>query len=630
MATLAELAILLTAQDKASGVLNNVQKNATSMGDTVKAAAKVVAVGAAAAAAGFAALAVSAVKSASDQSEALNKVRVVFGETSQQIEDFSRDAAKNLGLSRTEALSAAGTFGNLFVAMKIGQPEAANMSKGILKLASDLGSFNNIPVTEALDKLRAGLVGETEPLRALGVNLTAATVEARAMEMGFQKVGGELTAAAKAQAAYSLILEQTTTAQGDFDRTSSGMANSLRTIQGHFEDIQAAIGSKLLPVIEPLIASFAARLPAALDATIRFIDNVKLAIDTFASAYSGKSIIGDITFIEEGEAEEVRTKLAPIQQTFKDIGEAARLMIDGITTARQAWAGEWTAGEGIENVHLVIGNAVNAFRALDIAFTTVDHAAANFFNNFRTKAFEVFTPVAEKQREFGEFMQRDMEATRDKYIGAWNAISETTTTVAGWVGEKYGDIGRGLGLLGIAGDVFRVGWANNWLGIQTTVTTARDALGKIFDGIKEAVGTVGEVIGGVFAGIRNAISGAIDWVMSRLSLAIKAINDFITAWNSLPIGPDIGRLANPFEGGFSGSQGEGFAKGGIVPGPIGAPRLILAHGGEPVLPVGAGAGIGAPIIVNVYGSVTTEDNLVDAIHRALLLRQDRNASLGFR
>ena len=185
----------------AQSAMAGIGKAASGMGHAVSTAVGVVAANAfmqlasaAGTALGF--VTTGAVKAASDMSEAVNKVSVVFGESSGAIEAFAATAAQNLGMSRSEAMSAAGTFGNLFVAMGIGQSKASDMSQGILTLAADLGSFNNMDPTEVLEKLRAGLVGETEPLRSLGVNLTAATVEATAMEMGFKKGGGELGASA--------------------------------------------------------------------------------------------------------------------------------------------------------------------------------------------------------------------------------------------------------------------------------------------------------------------------------------------------------------------------------------------------------------------------------------------------
>jgi len=190
----------------------------------------------------------SVVKASSDLSESQNKVEVVFGASAAAIKQFAESSDTSLGLSKQAALEAAGTFGNLFTAMGFGQRTSADMSRNLLTLAADLASFNNISVDDALLKLRSGLVGEVEPLRTLGVNLNQADIELEAVRLGLVAQGQELTAAGKAAAAYSLIFQQTTTAQGDFARTADGLANSTRILQAGFTDLQAAAGEALLPL----------------------------------------------------------------------------------------------------------------------------------------------------------------------------------------------------------------------------------------------------------------------------------------------------------------------------------------------------------------------------------------------
>ena len=61
--------------------------------------------------------------------------------------------------------------------------------------------------------------------------------------------------------------------------------------------------------------------------------------------------------------------------------------------------------------------------------------------------------------------------------------------------------------------------------------------------------------------------------------------------------------------------------------------LAVVHRGEVVQPAGgglAGGTGGMNVIVNVYGSVTSERDLVDSIHSALLRKQTRTGNLGFR
>lgn len=193
------------------------------------------------------------IDAASDMNETLSKSQVVFGDLSGEIERMGEQAATSMGLSKQEAIAAAATYGNLFTAMGMGERVAADMSMGLVQLASDLASFNNIPVTDALEKLRAGLVGEAEPLKSLGINLNEATLKAKAMQLGLSDGKGVLDASAKAQAAYAIMLEQSGKAQGDFVRTSQGLANQQRILEANFKNLQAEIGAKLLPTMLKLV-----------------------------------------------------------------------------------------------------------------------------------------------------------------------------------------------------------------------------------------------------------------------------------------------------------------------------------------------------------------------------------------
>ena len=127
---------------------------------------------------------------ASQLEESLSKVDAVFGDSQQAVLDFAETSARSFGISERAALAAAGTYGNLFTAMGLTQEAASDMSVDLVALAADLASFHDIGTDVALEKLRSGLTGEIEPLKALGVFFTAATVKGRAMELGVIDVTG--------------------------------------------------------------------------------------------------------------------------------------------------------------------------------------------------------------------------------------------------------------------------------------------------------------------------------------------------------------------------------------------------------------------------------------------------------
>jgi len=194
-----------------------------------------------------------AVDAASDLEESMSKVGVVFGDTADEVIAFSETSAESLGIAKGEALEAAGTFGNLLTAMGLTTPEARDMSLAMVELAADMASFNNVSPEETLLALRSGLSGEAEPLKRFGVALRAAEVDARAMSMGLADANGELSEGAKIQARYAIIMEQTATAQGDFARTSDGLANSQRIAAAEFKDMLAVLGQELLPIAKEAV-----------------------------------------------------------------------------------------------------------------------------------------------------------------------------------------------------------------------------------------------------------------------------------------------------------------------------------------------------------------------------------------
>ncbi len=227
------------------------------------------------------------VSAASDLGESLSKVNVVFGKSSKIVSQFASNSATALGQSRQQALEAAGTFGNLFVSMKIGQKTSANMSTKLVALASDLASFNNTDPAEALDALRSGLTGETEPLKRFGINLNDAQMRAEAMRLGLGKINGTLSPLQKAQASYSLILKQSTTAQGDFSRTSAGLANQQRIMSAKLTDAKAAIGQQLLPAMLGLTNFISSKAIPALVGFSKWVNKNKDILIPLAGVIGG-------------------------------------------------------------------------------------------------------------------------------------------------------------------------------------------------------------------------------------------------------------------------------------------------------------------------------------------------------
>ena len=223
----------------------------------------------------------ASVLAASNLEEAVSKASVVFGKGSAQIEEFGRTSATALGISSAAAIEAAGTYGNLLQAFGIGQTQAQGMSTTLVQLAADMASFNNTPIDQAITALRSGLSGETEPLKRYGVALQDVRLKTEALRLGLIKSTKEaLTPAAKAQAAYELILKDTVLAQGDFARTSGGVANSLKIIAAAGENAQVILGQKLITSIDLLVdrQDGVEKLANTFEDMAEFVGNVTIGV----------------------------------------------------------------------------------------------------------------------------------------------------------------------------------------------------------------------------------------------------------------------------------------------------------------------------------------------------------------
>lgn len=233
-------------------------------------------------------LGVIGLKGASDLEEAMNKVTVTFGESSEEALKFASTAAKTFGISKNSALEYSGTLGTILNASGLMRSETVEMSTALLGLAADMGSFHNASIEETLNAIRSGLVGEVEPLRRFGVLLNQAAVEAKAVEMGLISMGGQMSEADKVQARYALILEKTTDIQGDFSRTQDSLANSVKSAKAQFSDMTAELGVNLIPIATKLVGYLSdavgwfSRLDPQLKEIIVVIGGVVAAMTTMA------------------------------------------------------------------------------------------------------------------------------------------------------------------------------------------------------------------------------------------------------------------------------------------------------------------------------------------------------------
>lgn len=196
----------------------------------------------------------AAIGVASDLNEVQNVVDTTFGtDGAIKVNEWARNAAESFGESELQAKQFTSTLGAMFKSMGVGQADMEEMSMSLAGLAGDMASFYNLDPTDAFEKLRSGISGETEPLKQLGINMSVVNLEAFAMSEGITKSYQEMTQAEQATLRYQYIMSATADAQGDFADTSDSLANQQRILQLEIQTLAAEIGQDLMPIAQEIL-----------------------------------------------------------------------------------------------------------------------------------------------------------------------------------------------------------------------------------------------------------------------------------------------------------------------------------------------------------------------------------------
>ena len=339
---------------------------------------------------GVGVLAYKSVQAASDLQEALSKNRVVFGAISVEVSAFAREANRAFGISETAALKAAGTFAVFGKSAGLAGKDLQTFATDFVALSADMASFSNTTVDEAINAIGSALRGEAEPLRKYGVLLNDATLKAAATELGIYRGTAALTAQQKVLAAQKVIYEQTTDAQGDFARTSDGLANQQKILSATLENVKTNIGQALLPVFVKFV---------------RFLnDNVTPVIERVARVLGEDGIVKGLqqAIYEMGDfgpkfLNALKSVTVGVATMVNNLAKAANVIA---TLAKNPLTGWFRLGDALKDV-INVGDIKSAFDGF--ASGVRNFGAASGYSSFAAKQLaETAKSAADGLGEFGD------------------------------------------------------------------------------------------------------------------------------------------------------------------------------------------------------------------------------------
>lgn len=509
-----------------------------------------------------------AVQGASDLNEETSKSQTIFGSASKDIESWAKTAATSVGISQTEALKLTGTFGNMFTQIGFGGKEAAGLSKEVLTLSADLGSFNNLPTADVADAMGAAFRGEYDSIQNLLPGINAASVETKALAMTGKTSAKALTEQEKAAAVLALAHEGGAKAQGDFNKTQGGYAGQAKIAAASMKDMSDSIGTVLLPIATNLMSFVNTNLLPGIKNIGSFIMTDAIpAIQNFANGFTQAlptittiaTIIGTILLpaLIRSAIQATITAAANVagwlsmglQATLNAAKVVAAWVLMGFQSMIQAarMAAAWIIAMGpigwviaavVGLVAIIILNwdnirnfTVTVFQAVASFLTTVWNNIVTWVTQAITNIRNTVTNVFNAVKGFITTVFNNIRS----FIGTvWNGIRAAVQTAINLIRTIITNIFNGIkSFIQTTWNNIKTNVSNTVNGIKSTIQTvfnsAKTIVTNIFDGIKSKISTIFEGIKTTIRNAVNSIKSTVETVFNTLSGIMQGAFDGVSS-----------------------------------------------------------------------------------------------------
>lgn len=192
-------------------------------------------------------------KSAMEQEASVQQVEKIYGEASDTIKEFANNTALSYNMSSKSAYKYSQIFGNLIQSMTDDQSKNAQYTQDLLKASSVIASATGRTMEDVMDRIRSGLLGNTEAIEDLGVNVNVSLLESTEAFKRFagDKSWNQLDFQTQQQIRLFGILEQTTKKYGD--EVNVNTTSKVQKLTSKLENMGSKLSSKLLPIVDKWI-----------------------------------------------------------------------------------------------------------------------------------------------------------------------------------------------------------------------------------------------------------------------------------------------------------------------------------------------------------------------------------------
>lgn len=167
--------------------------------------------------------------------------------------DLTLTGNKNLGLDPEQLMNYQAKIVSVTNAVGLCGEISTNTAKALSMLAADMSSYTNEDLSSVMTNFQSGLIGQSRALYKFGIDITNATLQQYAYNLGVTKSLSAMTQAEKMQLRLIAILDQSKVAWGDQANTLGSVANQYRITKQQISNLARTIGNLLLPIVKNVL-----------------------------------------------------------------------------------------------------------------------------------------------------------------------------------------------------------------------------------------------------------------------------------------------------------------------------------------------------------------------------------------
>lgn len=190
----------------------------------------------------------------------MNQIKRQMGESSQSFLKWVNDNANAMNMGVGEATNYGAVYSNLFSGFIKDTNKLSAYTAKMLQTSAVVAEGSGRTITDVMERIRSGLLGNTEAIEDLGINVNVAMIKSTE---AFKKFANgqswqQLDYQTQQQIRLMAILEQATAKYGD--TLSNSVNGSISLFKSLMKDSALNLGNAMLPIINaimPVLNSFA-------------------------------------------------------------------------------------------------------------------------------------------------------------------------------------------------------------------------------------------------------------------------------------------------------------------------------------------------------------------------------------